>query len=169
MNHLPLQLPILPILRDASERVVERYEEEYSIAATISPDLPKSMLRLIILARMTNVSELVDTLSWDPVYNAMRESDIHLKMIVDNLTYYLASWGFDLSTLAKALTDMIAHQTTNHFNDGDDRKEFSREFWMNFLSQNSWACTFILLKIGRIPQSNLPDVEPNADADTDQE
>lgn len=156
----------LPLLRLAAERVVERFEEEFSIAGTISPDLPKAMLHLVILARMTNVSELVETLSWDPIYNVMRESDSHLKMIVDNLTYYLASWDYNLVMVTEAIVNMLAYQTSNTFNDSAERKEFSREQWHNFLTQNSWACVFILLKIGRIPLANVPDAEPNPDADT---
>ena len=157
----------LPILRLAPELAIDRFEEEYSIAALVSPALPANMVKLLITARMTNVAELKTVLEWDPVYRTMCEADMFLKMIVDNLCYYLASWSVSMSDIVTAIVNMLQLQQTNTFNDDDSRATFSPDYWTSFLTGNTWACVFILIKIGRIPDYNVPSVEDDND-DTDQ-
>ena len=156
----------LPLLREASEIVIERFEEEYLLAAVIDQNLPAAMMRLLILARMTEISEMTETLHWDPVYRRLFESDEHLKMMVNNMIYYLASWGYTLPVLVPELVNMIDFQQTNSFNDGENSRTAPANHWGDFLSRNSWACVFILLKIGRVPQYNVQPVESDPDAES---
>lgn len=157
----------LPLLREAAELIIERFEEEYSLAPLVDANLTVAMTRILIQARAANISAFTEILEWDPIYRAMYESDNGLRMVIENLTYYLASWNIDTHALVNSLVNMIVFQQTNSFNDSEDRRVATPAHWKEFLSQNSWACIFILLKIGRIPQYTVYTTEPASNADTD--